>query len=132
MPTEQGIANYLSAFGSLSDYLTDDEIKAILSEDGAHAENNEQEIVKLLKERAGLKMHCAEYKRKYKALNRILRGELFLKIEGLKTQQSMVMNRLRRESDNTQREMLQTYLKHISSTRSDLEYIYKLCVEVSK
>ena len=94
--------------------------------------NNELGIVELLKERAGLKLHCAEYKRKYKALNRILRRELFYVIEGLKTKRNTLMFRLSRESDYTQRELIKSALEQTSSILKDLERIYELCSEATK
>ena len=94
--------------------------------------DDELGIVELLKERSGLKLHCAEYKRKYKALNRILRRELFYVIEGLKTRHRTLVFRLSRESDSTQRELINSALKQTSSMLKELERIYELCVEVIK
>lgn len=94
--------------------------------------DNELGIVELLKERAGLKLHCAEYKRKYKALNRILRRELFYVIEGLKTRRRTLVFRLSRESDHTQRELINSALEQTSSMLKNLERIYELCEEATK
>lgn len=94
--------------------------------------DDELGIVELLKERSGLKLHCAEYKRKYKALNRILRRELFYVIEGLKTRRSTLAFRLSLNPDGTQRELIESALEQTSSMIKDLERIYELCLEATK
>ena len=86
----------------------------------------------LLKERAGLKLHCAEYKRKYKALNRILRREIWYRIDGIKVQYPMIAGRLQRTTDEKERLEMQTILRCLSKERANLQSIYDMCREVSK
>ena len=86
----------------------------------------------LLKERAGLKLHCAEYKRKYKALDRVLHREVWYRIEGIKVQYSMIADRLSRATDEKERLEMQTILRCLSKERENLQNIYDMCKEVSK
>lgn len=85
----------------------------------------------LLKERAGLKLHCAEYKRKYKALNRIL-GKIYLHIDGLKVQYGIMLRRRTDTNDDVQREVLTALIKQNQYTREELQNIYDKAREVSK
>ena len=85
----------------------------------------------LLKERAGLKLHCAEYKRKYKALNRMF-GEIYLYIECLKVPYGIMLRRRAETNDDVEREILTTLIKQNQSTREELQKIYDKAREVSK
>ena len=91
-----------------------------------------EEKENLLKERAGLKLHCAEYKRKYKALDRVLHREVWYRIEGIKVQYSMIADRLSRATDEKERLEMQTILRCLSKERENLQNIYDMCKEVSK
>ena len=91
-----------------------------------------EEKENLLKERAGLKLHCAEYKRKYKALNRVLHREVWYRIEGIKVQYSMIAGRLSRATDEKERLEMQTILRCLSKERANLQNVYDMCKEVSK
>ena len=92
----------------------------------------EQEIVALLKEQAGLKMHCAEYKRKYKALDRVLGREIRYRIEGIKTQYPMLANRLQRSDDKIEKAEIRAILRYMSKELMELERICDMCKEVTK
>lgn len=85
----------------------------------------------LLKERAGLKLHCAEYKRKYKALRKSL-GEIYLYIECLKVPYGMMLRRRTETNDDVEREVLTALIKQNQSTREELQKIYDKAREVSK
>ena len=84
----------------------------------------------LLKERAGLKLHCAEYKRKYKALRKSL-GEIYLYIESLKVPYGIMLRR-RSEANNDEREILTALIKQNQSTREELQKIYDKAREITK
>lgn len=85
----------------------------------------------LLKERAGLKMHCAEYKRKYQALNRNL-GRLHLHIEGRRVQYGLFLRRRKESVDSKEVEILSALIKQNQSEREELQKIYDMCMEVRK
>ena len=85
----------------------------------------------LLKERAGLKLHCAEYKRKYKALSRMF-SEIYLHIEGLKVQYGIMLRRRNEASSDVEREVLTALIKQNQSVREELQKIYDKAREVSK
>jgi hypothetical protein len=89
-------------------------------------------VVNLLKERAGLKLHCAEYKRKYKALDRILHREIWYRIDGIKVQYPMIAGRLQRAETEKDRIEMQTILRCLSKEKENLQNIYDMCREVSK
>lgn len=85
----------------------------------------------LLKERAGLKLHCAEYKRKYKALKRGL-GKLYLHIDGRRVQYVMLVRRRQESNDSNEMAVLTALIKQNQSEREELQKIYEMCREVSK
>ena len=85
----------------------------------------------LLKERAGLKLHCAEYKRKYKALRKSL-SEIYLYIESLKVSYGIMLRRRNEASSDVEREVLTALIKQNQSTREELQKIYDKAREVSK
>ena len=89
-------------------------------------------VANLLKERAGLKLHCAEYKRKYKALDRILHREIWYRIDGIKVQYPMIAGRLQRAETEKDRIEMQTILRCLSKEKENLQNIYDMCREVSK
>ena len=82
----------------------------------------------LLKENAGLRLHLYKYKRKYRALNRILRGKLRDKINGCHLQ---MLNFTRRcnEADPQETEKLRSIIKFIQMEKRDLQAIYDMCEE---
>lgn len=85
----------------------------------------------LLKERAGLKLHCAEYKRKYKSLNRMF-GEIYLYIEALKVPYGIMLRRRKETSSDVEREVLTALIKQNQSVREELQKIYDKAREASK
>lgn len=89
-------------------------------------------VVNLLKERAGLKLHCAEYKRKYKALSRVLHREIWYRIDGIKVQYPMVAGRLQRAETEKDRIEMQAILRCLSKEKENLQNIYDMCREVGK
>lgn len=86
----------------------------------------------LLKERAGLKLHCAEYKRKYKAFKRILIREVCYRIEGIKVQYPLFSRRLREAKSPQDKAEICAILKCLSKERENLQNIYDRCMEVLK
>lgn len=85
----------------------------------------------LLKERAGLKLHCAEYKRKYKALDRVL-VRLHYYIEGQRVQYGLLLRR-RIETENSEEiAVLSALIKQNQLLREELQSIYDMCMEVRK
>lgn len=85
----------------------------------------------LLKERAGLKLHCAEYKRKYKALNKIL-GDIYSHIDGLKVQYGIMLRRRTETNSDVEREVLTALINQNQYTREELQKIYDKAREVIK
>ena len=55
---------------------------------------NTNEIIKLYKEKEGLKLGYEKYKRRYKSVNKILQTKLYYKIDGLKVQKRQFLFRL--------------------------------------
>lgn len=85
----------------------------------------------LIKERDGLKRHCAEYKRKYKALRRVL-GRLHYHIEGRRVQWGLFAGRIKRTSDSGEIAVLTALMKQNTSEREELQNIYDMCREVDR
>lgn len=85
----------------------------------------------LLKERAGLKLHCAEYKRKYKALRKSL-SEIYLYIESLKVPYGIMLRRRSEANNDVEREILTALIKQNQSTREELQKIYDKAREITK
>lgn len=85
----------------------------------------------LLKERAGLKLHCAEYKRKYKALRKSL-SEIYLYIESLKVPYGIMLRRRNETNNDVEREVLTALIKQNQSVREELQKIYDKAREVSE
>lgn len=92
----------------------------------------EQETAALLKERAGLKLHCAEYKRKYKSLSRILHREIWFRIDGIKVQYGLLAGRLSRSESDIEKAEIRMALRCLSNERAELQRIYDMCKEVTK
>ena len=88
-----------------------------------------EDYEKLLKERAGLKLHCADYKRKYKSLNRII-GRIYRKIDGLKVQYGIMLRRRTETNSNTEKEVLTALIKQNQDIREELQNIYDNAREV--
>ena len=88
-------------------------------------------VVNLLKERAGLKLHCAEYKRKYKALKRLV-GQLYRRIDGLKVQYGLFIRRRNEANDGEERAIFDALIKYNQSEREELQNIYDKYREVTK
>lgn len=84
-----------------------------------------------LKERDGLKRHCAEYKRKYKALDRVLVRLLYY-IEGQRVQYGILLRRRRETENGEEIAVLSALIKQNQSMREELQSIYDMCVEVRK
>ena len=111
----------------------------------AYAQENRQRIVlsngvvldftedreKLLKERDGLKRHCAEYKRKYKTLRRVL-GRLNAHIEGRRVQWGLMASRKQKSTDNEEIAVLLALMKQNTAEREELQNIYDMCREVDR
>lgn len=85
----------------------------------------------LLKERVGLKLHCAEYKRKCKALRNGL-GEIYLYIEALKVQYGIMLRRRKETNNDVEREVLTALINQNQSVREELQKIYDKAKEASK
>lgn len=88
-------------------------------------------VANLLKERAGLKLHCAEYKRKYKALRKLV-GQLYLRIDGLKVQYRSFIRRRNEANDGEERAIFDALIKYNQAEREELQNIYDKCREVTK
>lgn len=84
----------------------------------------------LLKERAGLKLHCAEYKRKYKVLERILHKDIHSRIEGIKVQYEFASRRLRESRSDEEKIEAQSVIRCISKERENLQSIYDRCKDI--
>ena len=93
---------------------------------------NNKEIIALIKENEGLKLKYFKYKRKFKALNRILRGGLYSKIDGLGYTRVQLMHRINAETDADERRRLQGALNFATKERQELQAIYDMCVEAIK
>jgi hypothetical protein len=93
---------------------------------------NNNDILKLCKEKEGLKVGYEKYKRKYKSIRNILHRKLYFKIDGLKIQRNHFMFRLKESTDTAERREIQAILRVISNEINDLELIYEMCVEVGK
>lgn len=93
---------------------------------------NANEITRILKENVGLKLGYENYKRKYRAINRILQRKLWFKIEGFKTQYVHLAVRLQHVESEAEREAIRAVMQFITKERKELEEIYELCREVSK
>lgn len=93
---------------------------------------NNNDIIKLCKEKEGLKVGYEKYKRKYKAIRNILHRKLYFKIDGLKIQRNHFMMRLKDSTNTEERREIQAILRVISKEIEDLELIYEMCVEVGK
>ena len=89
-------------------------------------------ILSVLKENAGLKLNYYKYKRKYKALNRILRGGLYLKIQGCKSLRMSYVNRRSRANTDEEKKALSALINFIQDEKTDLERIYDMCIEAIK
>ena len=86
----------------------------------------------LLKENAGLRLNLYKYKRKYKALDRILRGGLYLKIQGCRSLRMSYVNRRSRADTDEEKKALNALINFIGDEKSDLERIYETCIEAIK
>lgn len=94
---------------------------------------NTNDIISIMKEKENLKLQYHNYKRKYKALNRVLRGKLYYRIQYLKSLYVNYAERLRRDDTPPEvKESIRVMLKFISQEKQELEAIYEMCVEVSK
>ena len=94
---------------------------------------NANDLIPLMKEKENLKLQYHNYKRKYKALNRVLRGKLYYRIEYLKGLYVTYAERLRKEDTTPEvKEAIRVMMKFLSQERQELEAIYEMCVEVSK
>ena len=86
----------------------------------------------LLKENAGLRLNLYKYKRKYKALNRILRGGLYRRIQWCNSLAESYMKRLNRADTDEEKKTLRALINLIRDEKSDLEKIYEMCIEAIK
>ena len=86
----------------------------------------------LLKENAGLRLNLYKYKRKYKALNRILRGGLYRKIQWCNSLAESYMKRLNRADTDEEKKTLRALINLIRDEKSDLERIHEMCDEATK
>ena len=93
---------------------------------------NTNELISIMKEKENLKLQYFNYKRKYKSLNRVLRGKLYLRITYLKGLYVNYAERLRRGATPELEEAIKVMMKFISEERQELEAIYEMCLEVSK
>ena len=93
---------------------------------------NTNEIIRIIKENAGLKLGYENYKRKYRTINRILQNKLWFKIEGFKTTYVHLAVRLQHVESESEREAIRAVMQFITKERSELESIYELCREASK
>lgn len=85
----------------------------------------------LLRERAGLKLHCAEYKRKYKALRNIL-GEVYHRIDGLRVQFGLLVRRRDEANNSEEKAVYQALIKYNQQEREELQNIYDKCREITR
>ena len=86
----------------------------------------------LLKENAGLRLNLYKYKRKYKALNRILCGGLCNKIHECKSLIVSFTKRGNRAEAYEEKKICDALIRHIQGDKADLERIYEMCVEAIK
>lgn len=86
----------------------------------------------LLKENAGLRLNLYKYKRKYKALNRILRGKLHDKIQWCGTLRMSYTKRLNRVGTDEEKKALRALIELLRSEKAELETIYEMCIEATK
>ena len=86
----------------------------------------------LLKENAGLRLNLYKYTRKYKALNRILCGGLYRRIQWCNSLAESYMKRLNRTIADEEKKTLRALISLIRNEKSDLERIYEMCVEAIK
>lgn len=94
---------------------------------------NNNDLISIMKEKESLKLQYHNYKRKYKALNRVLRGKLYLRITYLKSLYVNYAERLRRNTDSPEvKDSIRVMMKFISEEKQELEAIYEMCLEVTK
>lgn len=93
---------------------------------------NTNEIIKLCREKEGLKLGYEKYKRKYKAMNNILQNKLYYKILGLKVQEGQLLHRLSYLHSEEERKTTQALLNFVTREKEELETIYEMCLEVKK
>jgi hypothetical protein len=86
----------------------------------------------LLKENAGLRLNLYKYKRKYKTLNRILRGGLHDKIQWCDTLRMSYAKRLNRADTDEEKKALRALIELLRSEKAELETIYEMCIEATK
>ena len=86
----------------------------------------------MLKENAGLRLNLYKYTRKYKALNRILCGGLYRRIQWCNSLAESYMKRLNRTIADEEKKTLRALISLIRNEKSDLERIYEMCVEAIK
>lgn len=86
----------------------------------------------LLKENTGLRLNLYKYKRKYKALNRILRGGFYRRIQWCNSLAESYMKRLNRADTDEEKKTLRALINLIRDEKSDLERIYETCIEAIK
>ena len=86
----------------------------------------------LLKENAGLRLNLYKYKRKYKALNRIMRGGLYNKIRECGSLMVSFTKRKNRTEAEEEKKVCDALIRHIQQEKIDLERIYEMCIEATK
>ena len=89
-------------------------------------------IIKLCKEKEGLKLGYEKYKHKYKKLRNIVRDKLSYKIDGLKTQERQFLFRLKNTQSEQEQETLKALIRFIRKEREELELIYAMCNEIDR
>lgn len=90
-----------------------------------------EEIIRICKENAGLRVGYEKYKRRYQSINSILRRELSGKIEALSVQEG-VYYAMGRAAEKDERMRINEKINFLSKERADLKRIYEMCIEVGK
>ena len=86
----------------------------------------------LLKENAGLRLNLYKYKRKYKALNHILRGGLYDKIYECGSLIVSFTRRRNRANTDEEKKISEALIRHVQQEKTELNKIYTMCIEATK
>lgn len=117
-----------------SDTTTSKYIRGLIEDDlNLHPERRTISLEEsLLKENGGLRLNLYKYKRKYKALNRILRGKLHEKIQWCGTLRMSYMKRLNRAETDEEKKALRALVELLRCEKAELQTIYEMCIEATK
>ena len=93
---------------------------------------NNNEVIRLVKENAGLKVGYEKYKRKYKLIRNILTKHLRMKIDGMRVQHNIFVSRLRYSVSEQEKSELKVLIKHIEKERFEWQQLYDMCMEIDR